>query len=61
VLYVGNDVRNDVAPARSCGCRTALFAGDRRSLRERSDEPDCAGVRADVTLTALEQLPRVLA
>ena len=32
-LYVGNDMRNDVAPAARLGFRTALFAGDARSLR----------------------------
>lgn len=35
VLYVGNDVRNDIAPARATGFRTALFAGDPASLRLR--------------------------
>jgi putative hydrolase of the HAD superfamily len=35
VLYIGNDVRNDIAPARATGFRTALFAGDPNSLRLR--------------------------
>ena len=35
VLYVGNDVRNDIDPAESCGFLTALFAGDSASLRLR--------------------------
>jgi len=34
-LYVGNDVRNDIDPARTTGFRTALFAGDPTSLRLR--------------------------
>ncbi|MEK7952516.1 HAD family hydrolase [Luteolibacter soli] len=33
VLYVGNDVRNDIDPANSCGFLTALFTGDDTSLR----------------------------
>ncbi|MEM9659974.1 MAG: HAD family hydrolase, partial [Planctomycetota bacterium] len=37
-LYVGNDMRNDVHPAAATKFRTALFAGDRRSLRMRRDE-----------------------
>jgi len=34
-LYVGNDVRNDIDPAKSCGFLTALFTGDETSLRLR--------------------------
>ncbi|MDX1565273.1 MAG: HAD family hydrolase, partial [Phycisphaeraceae bacterium] len=29
VLYIGNDMRNDIRPAAQAGMRTALFAGDR--------------------------------
>lgn len=61
VLYVGNDLRNDIWPARQCGFRTALFAGDRLSLRRRLDDPDCEGVEADLELTALIQLKQCLA
>ena len=35
VLYVGNDMLNDVYAAGQVGFRTALFAGDQRSLRMR--------------------------
>jgi putative hydrolase of the HAD superfamily len=56
-LFVGNDLRNDIWPAQSAGFRTALFAGDRLSLRRRQDDPDCAGVRADLEVTALPQVP----
>lgn len=34
-LYVGNDVRNDIDPARASDFRTVLFAGDDSSLRLR--------------------------
>jgi putative hydrolase of the HAD superfamily len=37
-LYVGNDIRNDVWPATRVGFRTVLFAGDRRSLRLRTED-----------------------
>lgn len=56
VLYVGNDLRNDIWPASLTGCRTALFAGDARSLRLREDDPRCAGVVPDRVVTALSQL-----
>lgn len=56
VLYVGNDLRNDVWPAQLVGYKTALFAGDRLSLRRRQDDPRCKDVVADLEITALEQL-----
>lgn len=56
VLYVGNDMLNDIRPARELGWRTALFAGDRRSLRLRKDRPEMAGIEPDVVVTELRQL-----
>ena len=60
-LYVGNDMRNDIRPAAECGCRTALFAGDRRSLRMREDDADCAEVVPDLVLTELAQVADAVA
>jgi len=60
VLYVGNDMRNDIAPADALGIRTALFAGDRRSLRQREGDSMCEGVTPDITITDLLQLREVL-
>jgi len=60
VLYVGNDVRNDVRPAGEVGLRTVLFAGDRRSLRLRDDDKSCAGVTPDAVVTSLDQLAELL-
>lgn len=57
-LVVGNDMRNDIAAAAGSGLRTALFAGDRRSLRWR--EADRLDVTPDVVLTDLRQLPECL-
>jgi putative hydrolase of the HAD superfamily len=56
VLYVGNDMLNDIFPAHAVGFRTVLFAGDSRSLRLRADHPQCAGLRADAVVTDLMQL-----
>ncbi len=58
VLYVGNDMLNDVLPAHKIGFRTALFAGDRRSLRLREGDPQVDGLSPDVVLTSLSQLSR---
>ena len=56
VLYIGNDMLNDIYPARKAGFRTALFAGDKRSLRLRQDDPRCANISADLVITDLSQL-----
>jgi putative hydrolase of the HAD superfamily len=57
ILYVGNDMRNDVWPAAQVGMRTALFAGDRRSLRRREHDPDLAACRPDLVVTDLAAIP----
>ena len=56
VLYVGNDMRNDIMPAKKTGFQTALFAGDKRSLRLREDDPLCKSVVPDLVITDLLQL-----
>ena len=56
VLYVGNDMLNDIMPAKKTGFKTALFAGDQRSLRLRKDEPVCKNIKADLVITGLAQL-----
>jgi putative hydrolase of the HAD superfamily len=56
VLYVGNDMLNDVLPSRKVGFHTALFAGDRRSLRLREGDGRLEGVAPDLVLTDLGQL-----
>jgi putative hydrolase of the HAD superfamily len=59
-LYVGNDMRNDIAPAAAVGFRTALYAGDARSLRPRRDDPEMARVIPDLVVTDLRQIPACL-
>ncbi|ADE54182.1 HAD family hydrolase [Coraliomargarita akajimensis] len=56
VLYVGNDIRNDIWPAQAVGYRTALFAGDSLSLRRRESDPDCKHITADIEITSLAQI-----
>lgn len=54
VLLVGNDVRNDIDPARATGFRTALFAGDPGSLRLRGRTPEQSG--ADRVIADLREI-----
>lgn len=55
-LYAGNDMLNDIYPAKQAGFNTALFAGDARSLRLRKDTPECKNLSADLVITDLIQL-----
>ena len=56
VLYVGNDMLNDIYPATVAGMQTALFAGDQRSLRLRSDDSKCKNLNPNLVITNLVQL-----
>jgi putative hydrolase of the HAD superfamily len=56
VLYIGNDMLNDIFPAQRTGFKTALFAGDARSLRLREDHPECRNLAPDIVVTDLVQL-----
>lgn len=55
-LYVGNDMLKDIWPATRLGFKTALFAGDRRSLRLREDDERCRVLQPDLVIDQLEQL-----
>ena len=55
-LFIGNDMLNDIHPAKQVGFKTALFAGDARSLRLRKDDPICKNLVPDLVITDLGQL-----
>lgn len=55
-LYVGNDMLNDIYTASQSGCKTVLFAGDRRSLRLRENDARCMDLKPDAVITSLNQL-----
>ena len=59
-LYVGNDMLKDIRPAQQIGFRTALFAGDARSLRLRDGDERVKNVTPDVIITDLAQIPQIL-
>jgi len=60
VVFVGNDMLNDIHAAQSAGCRAVLFAGDERSLRLRRGEPLCANVVPDGVTRSLGELVELL-
>ncbi len=55
-LYVGNDMLKDVYPADACGMKTALFAGDQRSLKWRKEDSRTKDLKPDIVITELKQL-----
>jgi putative hydrolase of the HAD superfamily len=55
-VYIGNDMLKDIFPSQKLGFQTALFAGDKRSLRLRSDDPRCKNISPDIVITDLIQL-----
>ncbi len=55
-LYIGNDMLNDIYPAKKAGFKTGLFAGDARSLRLRKNDPKCKDLSVDLVITDLVQL-----
>ena len=59
VAYVGNDLKKDIMPASTVGWRTVLFAGDSRSLRLHSEDPELAGVKPDMVINDIRQLLQI--
>ncbi len=55
-IYFGNDMLNDIYPAKKAGFKTGLFAGDARSLRLRENDPKCKDLSADIVITDLVQI-----
>lgn len=60
VLFVGNDMLKDIYTSSQVGFKTALFAGDRRSLRMRSDDERVKGLKPDYIITKLSQISDIL-
>ena len=56
VVYLGNDMWNDMYAGQRAGFQTALFAGDARSLRLREDMSACEGLSPDLVVTDLSQI-----
>lgn len=60
ILYVGNDMLNDVYTASILGLKTALFAGDERSLRLREGDKRTLDLKSDFILTELIELLEII-
>jgi putative hydrolase of the HAD superfamily len=60
ILFIGNDMFRDIYPAFMAGFKTALFAGDTKSLRLRQDKPELKKIVPDFIVTDLMQLLTIL-
>ncbi len=59
VLYIGNDLNKDVIPAKQFGMKTALYVGDRRSIRH--EEADLIDKHLpDIMIDDLSQIEECL-
>ncbi len=56
VLYIGNDMLNDIYTASKVGFKASLFAGDKRSLRLREDNEICMKINPDIVIKALGEI-----
>lgn len=60
VVYLGNDMLNDVSTARKLGLMAVLFAGDQSSLRLREGDPRVGDLLPHSAVTSLHQFCRLL-
>jgi len=55
-LFIGNDMQKDIQPAALLGWKTALFAGDKRSLRLHAGDKELMATDPDIIIDDLRQL-----
>ena len=60
ILFLGNDLLNDMWCARQAGLQCCLFAGDSHSLRLRKNDPRCRNFIPESCIGALSELPALL-
>src|SRR5262249_21254345 len=53
ILHIGSSLPRDIGPAKKCGMRTALFAGDRASLAATAEQLKDPEYRPYAMLTSL--------
>lgn len=60
ILHVGTRVQDDLAAAKKCGMKTALYAADQASLQVTPDDLKNPDTKPDRLLTDLKQLRDIL-
>ena len=56
IVYIGNDMLNDVWSAAQAGWRTILLAADQTQTTMRDDEPICTQLQPDAVVTKAESI-----
>lgn len=59
-LLVGNDMIKDIYASKQVGFKTALFAGDKRSLRMHKGDERTSGLEPDFVITELKQILEIV-
>ncbi|MGD2033665.1 MAG: HAD family hydrolase [Bacteroidales bacterium] len=60
VLFVGNDMLKDIYASSQAGFKTALFAGDKRSLRMREKDIRTRSLKPDHIIDRLDQILQIV-
>lgn len=60
ILHVGSRLEEDIAPARQLGLKTALFAGDKASLKATPDQMKNERMRPDVMITEIRHIAEMV-
>ncbi len=60
ILYIGNDMLNDIWAAQSCNLKTMLYAGDASQTKLRTDEPRCKNIKPDAIATNMQQVQKFI-
>ena len=60
ILYVGNDMLNDVWCASQVGMQTVFFAGDQNLTVSRKDEPRCANLRLNAIVIDIAKIAQFI-
>lgn len=60
-VFIGNDMLKDIYTATNSGLRTALFSGDKRSLRIREDDSRVKGIFPEFFVNELKQILEITA
>ena len=56
ILYIGNDMLNDVTAAQDAGLHTILLAANDSQVILRKDEPRCQNVKPDAVVNCASQI-----
>jgi len=60
VLFIGNDMLNDIAAARKKGFKTMLFAADANQTKLREDLDHCRQIQPDAVVTHANQIAKLI-